>query len=98
MTRFKLPQRVGWAKARSSKSAVADFDKFLVPKSGKPDFGAPCPPSKPRSGGHAELVIGPAHRVRPLAGPLAGSGRTRCLCPPDCLVLWKRSEDPMAAK
>jgi len=33
-------------------------------------------------GGHAEPVIGPAHRVRPLAGPMAGSGRTRWLCPP----------------
>jgi hypothetical protein len=25
----------------------------------------------------AEFIIGPAHRVRPLAGPMAGSGRTR---------------------
>jgi len=33
-------------------------------------------------GGHAEPVIGPAHRVRPLAGPMAGSGRTRWLYPP----------------
>src|SRR5712671_4461578 len=24
-----------------------------------------------------EPVVGPAHRVRPLAGPMAGSGRTR---------------------
>jgi hypothetical protein len=27
-------------------------------------------------------IIGPAHRVRPLAGPMAGSGGTRWLCPP----------------
>src|ERR1700720_4591183 len=32
--------------------------------------------------GHAEPVIGPAHRVRPLAGPMASSDRTRWLCPP----------------
>src|SRR5258707_8707969 len=29
----------------------------------------------------AEFIIGPAHRVRPLAGPMAGSGRTRWLHP-----------------
>src|SRR5258708_7468772 len=29
--------------------------------------------------GFAEFIIGPAHRVRPLAGPMAGSGRTRWL-------------------
>jgi hypothetical protein len=40
----RLESLVEWAKARSSKSAVADFDTFLVPKSDKPDFGAPCPP------------------------------------------------------
>jgi len=47
---------------------------------------APCPP---RHGldGHAEPVIGPAQRVRPLAGPMAGSGRTRWLCPPYRLFL-----------
>jgi branched-chain amino acid transport system substrate-binding protein len=28
---------------------------------------------------YAEFIIGPAHRVRPLAGPMAGSGRTRWL-------------------
>jgi hypothetical protein len=27
-------------------------------------------------------AIGPAQRVRPLAGPMAGSGGTRWLCPP----------------
>ena len=32
--------------------------------------------------GFAEFVIGPAHRVPPLAGPMAGSGRTRWLNPP----------------
>src|SRR5260370_1584005 len=31
----------------------------------------------------AEPVIGPAHRVRPLAGPMAGSGRTRWRPPQD---------------
>jgi hypothetical protein len=36
--------------------------------------------------GHAEPVIGPAHRVRPLAGPMAGSGRTRWRCPPSRLI------------
>jgi hypothetical protein len=30
----------------------------------------------------AEFIIGPAHRVRPLAGPMAGSGRTRWLIAP----------------
>src|SRR5260370_35632859 len=30
---------------------------------------------------YAEFIIGPAHRVRPLAGPMAGSGRTRWLHP-----------------
>jgi hypothetical protein len=35
---------VAWAKARSSKSAVADFDASLMPKSGKPDFNAACSP------------------------------------------------------
>jgi hypothetical protein len=30
---------------------------------------------------YAEFTIGPAHRVRPLAGPMAGSGRTRWLHP-----------------
>ena len=29
----------------------------------------------------AEFIIGPAHRVRPLAGPMAGSGRTQWLHP-----------------
>jgi hypothetical protein len=33
------------------------------------------------TGGHAEPVIGPAHRVRPLAGPMAGSSGTWWLCP-----------------
>src|SRR5258708_34960872 len=28
---------------------------------------------------YAEVFIGPAQRVRPLAGPMAGSGRTRWL-------------------
>ncbi len=32
--------------------------------------------------GFAEFTIGPAHRVRPLAGPMAGSGRTRWPNPP----------------
>src|SRR5215471_20013568 len=40
-----------------------------MPKSGKPDSGAPCPRGK-AEGGHAEPVIGPAE------------GRTRWLCPP----------------
>jgi hypothetical protein len=31
--------------------------------------------------GFAEFIIGPAHRVRPLAGPMAGSGRPRWLNP-----------------
>ncbi len=31
--------------------------------------------------GFAEFIIGPAHRVRPPAGPMAGSGRTRWLHP-----------------
>src|SRR6516225_7188158 len=30
---------------------------------------------------YAEFIIEPAHRVRPLAGPMAGSGRTRRLHP-----------------
>jgi len=30
---------------------------------------------------YAEFIIGLAHRVRPLAGPMAGSGRTRWLHP-----------------
>jgi hypothetical protein len=30
---------------------------------------------------YAEFIIGPAHRVRPLAGPMASSGRTRWLHP-----------------
>src|SRR5258708_38475147 len=30
----------------------------------------------------AEFTIGPAHRVRPLAGPMASSGRTRWLIHP----------------
>ena len=29
--------------------------------------------------GSQELIIGPADRIRPLAGPIAGSGRTRWL-------------------
>src|SRR6266446_20694 len=29
----------------------------------------------------AEFIIGPAHRVRPRAGPMASSGRTRWLNP-----------------
>src|SRR5437899_134376 len=41
----------------------------------------PCPP-RLGNGGHAEPVIGPAQRVRPPGGPMAGSGRTRWLCPP----------------
>src|SRR5882757_2930632 len=53
-----------------------------VPKSGKPDFGARRAHQAAAFGGHAEPVIGPAQRVRPLAGPMAGSGRTRWLCPP----------------
>jgi len=28
-----------------------------------------------------KFIIGPAHRVRPLAGPMAGSARTRWLNP-----------------
>ena len=35
----------------------------------------------PRFPDFAEFIIGPAHRVRPLAGPMAGSGRTRWLNP-----------------
>jgi hypothetical protein len=31
--------------------------------------------------GFAEFIIGPAQRVRPLAGPMTGSGRTRWLNP-----------------
>jgi hypothetical protein len=31
--------------------------------------------------GFAEFIIGPAHRVRPLAGPMAGSDRTHWLNP-----------------
>src|SRR5258708_15883377 len=30
---------------------------------------------------YAEFIIGPAHRVRPPAGPMAGSGRARWLHP-----------------
>ena len=30
---------------------------------------------------YAEFIIGPAHRVRPLAGPMAGSARTQWLHP-----------------
>src|SRR5258707_4992349 len=40
------------------------------------------PTHQRRGGGHAEPVIGPAYRGRPLAGSMAGSGRTRWLCPP----------------
>jgi hypothetical protein len=31
--------------------------------------------------GFAEFIIGPAQRVRPLAGPMTGSGRIRWLKP-----------------
>ncbi len=40
----------------------------------------------PSRGRHAEPAVGPARRVRPLAGPMAGSGRTGGLCPPCRLV------------
>jgi hypothetical protein len=36
--------------------------------------------------GFAEFIIGPTHRVPPLAGPMTGSGRTRCLNPPYVLI------------
>jgi hypothetical protein len=34
-------------------------------------------PSGEAQHGHAEPVIGPAHRVRPLAGPVAGFSRSK---------------------
>src|SRR5260370_28653811 len=37
--------------------------------------------TSPLKMGFAEFIIGPAHRVRPLAGPMASSGRTRWLNP-----------------
>src|SRR3984893_6404802 len=37
-------------------------------------------PSRPLMG-FAEFIIGPAQRVRPSAGPMTGSGRTRWLNP-----------------
>ena len=44
--------------------------------------------------GFAEFTIGPAHRVRPLAGPMAGSGRTRWAGPmiisAYCAAGWRR--------
>ena len=44
-------------------------------------------PTRRGLGGHAKPVIGPAHRVRPLAGPMASSGRTRWLCLPYTALL-----------
>jgi len=45
-----------------------------------------------RASDNAEFIIGPAHRVRPLAGPMAGSGRTRVLNPATKLPRVLRTE------
>ena len=74
-------------------SAVADV-RIIRPISGKPEIGCGEPgihnlgPVVVGSGPLAEPVLEPAQRVRPLAGPMTGSGQARWFGPrhdsPEC--------------